>query len=139
MVGTSVTIRYTASGGDYDDDDSVLYAPIDTRVVSVSSALCQSVRMDVGTLGDDYGGYRATLYMLDSPPTLTGRDSFTFSDQPSFSYSEEYKFYYYYLHPGSNFTMSACITDAGYPMTLYLFKGHNRFSDWRDNEYSTKY
>ena len=136
IIVTSVTVRYTSSGGD-SVDSTKLYSPTDTRIVPVNNALCQSLKMNVGAEGDS--GYLATLYVLNAPPKLTGRETFTFNVQPSFSSSSDYQYYYFYLHPGSNFTVSACVTQASYPAKFYLFKGQQNFNRWQDDEYYTGY
>ena len=138
IIGLSVTLRYTSSGG-YSSDSTRLYSPTDTRIVPVNNILCQSLGLSIGYDGNDYGyGYTATLYILNAQPKLTGRETFTFSVQLS-GYTANYKFYYFYLHPGSNFTVSACITDLSASADFYLFKGQRNFNKWQDDEYSTNY
>ena len=139
IIGLSVTLRYTSSGG-YSSDSTRLYSPTDTRIVPVNNILCQSLGLSIGDDGDyEPHGYVATLYILNTRPKLTGRETFTFSVHPSSDYTANYKFYYFYLHPGSNFTVSACITDMSSSANFYLFKGQRNFQNWQDNEYSTNY
>ena len=106
----------------------------------MNNILCQSLGLSVGYDGDyEVYGYLATLYILNAQPKLTGHETFTFSVQPPVDYSRDYVFYYYYLHPGSSFTVSACLTDPTLLVDFYLFKGRNNFKNWQDYEYSPNY
>ena len=131
ILSTVITVRFTVTN--YSDDDGLHYAPTDTRIIPVSKALCQGLTLSVqDTL---YGSYSAQLYMLDSQPKLTGSERFSFNAQPSLF--DEYKYYYFYMYPGSNLTVTACISDfSSGQSTFYLIKGNNHFNKWKDDVYS---
>lgn len=125
---------HSYSGG-YSFDDTRDYDPTDTRIIPFSTTLCQSLKLELSLSSS--AGYITTLYMLSSPPTLTGNETFTVSKQRHFTYND-YVFYYYYLHPGSSFNLSTCVIDSK-SVTFYLFKGHDKFKKWRNNEHSHSY
>ena len=107
---------------DYTDDDGLEYAPTDTRVVSFSNTFCEGLDLS----SDEYDittGYTAKLFMLSSPPKLTGHESFSFSKTISKSTNELY-YIYFYMYPGSKLTISACSDDYLGP-SFYLIKGNN--------------
>lgn len=134
IVVTSVSIRYTSSGGDSDDGQD--YAPTDTRIIPITNSLCQGAKltMQASTI-TSFGHYNVTLYTLDSHPKLTGSESFSVTTQPNL-YSE-YKYYYYYMYPGSNFYVSACLQDSVSQFaTFYIIKGNKNFKKWIDEPYS---
>ena len=125
---STVSVRYTA--GSYSDDDGLDYAPTDTRIVPVSNSFCQNLELNTDDTSDS--GYTATLYMLNAPPMLTGKETFSFSETP-YIISDYYKYYYFYMYPGSSFDVSACIGIlASGSSTFILIKGNHRFSRWLD-------
>jgi preprotein translocase subunit SecG len=119
---TTISVRYTS-----DYDDKLLYAGTDTRIIPVNNALCQGLKLSVNQAQD---GYRATLSLLDSRPPLNRSQTFDISDVKSLGYND-YEFYYYYMYPGSNFTVSACI-DNGHSTyaTFNMIKGDKKFRQW---------
>ena len=127
IVTVSVSVRYTASG----DDDDLSYGPTDTRIISLSNALCEKVKFTSG--GSTYG-YEMNFYTLSSPPKLTGRESFSLlNERPDFSF-HDFQYYYYYMPKGSNLTMSACVLNQNQPrVTFYMIKGNNNFKNWKDD------
>ena len=124
---STVSVRYTA--GSYSDDDGLDYAPTDTRIVPVSNSFCQNLELNTDDTSDS--GYTATLYMLNAPPMLTGKETFSFSVAPNIL-SDRYDYYYFYMYPGSSFTVSACISSASSESTFILIKGNRRFSRWKE-------
>ena len=123
----TLPVRYTV--GKYFDEDGPDYSPNDTRTVPVSKSLCKNLKLTVDVTSDS--GYTVTLYTLNALPMLTGKETFSFSDTP-FIKSNSYKYYYFYMYPGSSFTVSACIsiTDS-VSSTFFLIKGYNRFRQWK--------
>ena len=128
IVTVTVTVRYTASG----DNDDLEYGPTDTRIISVSNALCEKVYF---TARDSDSDVEVHLYALSSRPLLTGRESFSLlNEQPHFTYDQEFQFYYYYMPKGSMFSVYACLLDQSRPrITFYLIQGHKNFGDWKDD------
>ena len=131
ILSATISVHYTASH--YTDDDGLQYSPFDTRIIPVSNALCQGLRLTVE--GSKYGLYCASLYMLKSPPTLTDYDRFEFYDLPSIP-ADHYKYYTFYMYPGSNFTVSVCIsgTFTGHS-TFKLIKSSKTFKEWVNSSY----
>lgn len=128
IVSVSVTVRYTSPS--YTDDDGLQYAPTDTRIIPFTGSLCQNLKLSIESVDSTrILGYDLDLYMLNSRPQLTGKQSFSVTEIPPFR-TNDYVYYYYYLYPGSNFTVSACILESQ-PYNFYLFKGNKNFKKWR--------
>ncbi len=124
-------MRYTAPHLGY-NNEGLSYAPTDTRIIPVSNTLCQGLEL---TVTDNTPNYIASLFMLDSPPKLAGE---VFS-VTSFSH---YNYFYYYLYPGSNFTVSACMNeDTGNQNgTFDLIKGNKYYEQWnQDGPHTSTY
>ena len=124
IVVVPVTLRCTAPG--YLNGEQS-YGPTDTVILPpINTIFCQGLKVT-----STYVLYsNLTLYMLDSPPKLIGRETFAFSDTHSFSDQPFWQdggvnyHYCYYMHPGSNFTVSACILNGeeDSSSTFYVFK-----------------
>ncbi len=126
---SSVTVHYTASDG---GDNGLGYDPTDTRIISVSRPLCQKVKT-FHTGADSAAGYVVHLYSLSSPPTLTGRETFSVKNQqPAFLVTRKYQ---YFMPSGSKFTMSACLVNFSEPLvTYYIIKGAKNYDKWKGNK-----
>lgn len=135
IVSTTVTVRYTASN--YTADDGLHYAPTDTRIIPVSNALCQGLEL---TVDKALSGYTASLSMLDSRPKLAGNERFNIPVNSMYLGPGDYEYYYFYMYPGSNFTVSACISDSinNGPATFNLIRGYKNFNNWIDDPYLVK-
>lgn len=130
IVSTTVTIRYTSSN--YTSDDGLHYAPTDTRIIPVNNALCEGLELAVDSV---LVGYKASLSILNSSPKLSGSERFSISDSPYMGYND-YQYYYFYMYPGSKFTVSACISDGFSAFaTFSMIKGHDTFDDWVDDPF----
>jgi len=123
---SGVIVRHNRGG-------SLSLDPTDTRLVSLSRPFCQTLNIRVSRGSDD--GYIVSLYSLSSPPTLTGRETFSMvNKEPGLSPPPTYR---YYLHEKSNFTVSACIKnpkDLDPLMAYYIIKGNNSYSLWKKNK-----
>lgn len=127
IVSASITFGFTATS-DYTSDDGLHYAPTDTRIIPVSGTFCQGLKLRVDK---SLSGYTASLYMLDSRPELTGNETFSINAS---TYLDDYVYYYYYLYPGSSFTVSSCIDEDTYSsVSFYLIKGHGHYDQWVDS------
>ena len=129
-----LTLRYYVFD-DGKDDDSLRYAPTDTRLISTSGILCQNLKISV-----NHGSANVHMYMLDFPPKLTGHESFKFSAQPKFSQKTKYYVYYFYMHHGSYFNVSACTLGNVKikPVIFFMIKGYSHFQQWQ-NGFDHKY
>ena len=117
-----MSIRFSGNRLDTKND----YAPGDTRIVSHSSIFCQSLTLR------DTSSTAATLYLLREKPQLTGHDNFTNPERYSIAPGDE-NHLYYYLYPGSQFSVSTCLTKSGTVASFYLIKGTGNFSSWSDD------
>ena len=131
IIACVLSVHYTASP-DYTDND-LLYAPIDNRIVPFSNVFCQGLKLEVDVV---QFGYAASLYMLDSPPKLARLEAFSFSDHLNYVGDTDYHYFYYYMYPGSNFSVRACISrNSGGPGFFYLIKGNSNFKTWQNDYY----
>ena len=133
IITITVSVRYTASN--YTDDDGLQYAGTDTRIIPVSGNLCEGLRL---TVNNAQSGYTASLSVLNSRPKLTGSETFAFSGDFHLG-RRDYEYYYFYMYPGSSFTVSACISN-GYTAyaTFNMIKGNSRFNSWIDEPFNVK-
>lgn len=132
-------VRYSALS-QYTANDGLEYSPTDTRIITISHSnartLCQALELRV-TEPIPYS-YDAYLISLESPSflNLTGRETFSFSEQPYIATGDR-QYYYYYMYPGSVFNMSACLLSENHGFGFfYLLKGKNNFTKWLNNDYS---
>ena len=73
----------------------------------------------------DESAVNATLYALSTPPNLTGRN--VLNHTLSIHNKDDYD--YYYLHPGSNVTISACTHTT--PYAFDIIRGRQNFELWQ--------
>ena len=97
----------------------------DTRIISMdpsSLTLCSSAAL---TVPRDESVVNATLHALTTSPNLTGRNELNHT--LSIHNTDDYD--YYYLHPGSNVTISACTHTT--PYTFDIIRGRPNFELWQ--------
>ena len=139
IVGIAVALSVVFSlrfGAPNDSSSSNEYAPNETRSISYSTNLCQSVTAEWDSVLS-YSNSRATFYLLSETPPLNDHDEFAVTDRELFSAYGAYHYWSYYLYPGSNFNASVCKDDS-VNMKFYLIKGQKNFNKWTDNP-SSKY
>lgn len=132
IIVVTVSIRYTSS--DYTDDDGLHYAATDTRIIPVSGSLCEGLRLTVNKAQD---GYTASLSVLNSRPKLNGSETFAFSGNYFLGYNY-YEYDYFYMYPGSKFTVSACISSGNTHATFKMIKGNSKFKSWIEDPFYVK-
>ena len=119
-VITSVAIRYTTSGG------KGYYPPMSTQIIPLSNLFCQSLNVTVLELSYDN---TVSFYLLDSPPELTGR-KLVYDWDTDARFGEEILHYHYGMHPGSHFTVAACLKHDYDLLYFFLIKGNRDFERW---------
>ena len=100
----------------------------DTRIISMDRsilAFCRGLKL---TVNRDETAVTATLYALSTFPALDGRSELnhTLSIHGKDDYS------YYYLHPGSNVTISACTFST--PYRFVIIRGRHNFELWQEGK-----
>lgn len=134
MVVTLVALFFKASGG---ADSSLAYGPTDTRIITVSSTLCDKMQLEVG---ESTPGYKVYLYALNQPPTVTKHSNFHLNEYPIFQYVGAYQYYSYYMLKGSTFDVSACVVNQEQPkFNLYVIKGHENFNNYKNGKVHAEY
>lgn len=96
-----------------------------TREILVSNILfCQELKLEfTGPFDEDDDN--VSVYMLDSPPSLTGRkklymtEDFGFINKVNFSYSYAAND----MYPGSTINMSICLFAGGTSVSIFVFLG----------------
>ena len=102
------------------------YSPGDSRLQSFSSFFCESVTLDVGSTVDDVS---LTLTLINSPPTLSERNSFNTSDQRTIM-PTYFGYWQYYLYPGSNISISVCNLAQNSQIDVYVIEGYSNANNW---------
>ena len=97
----------------------------DTGIISmdpISLTFCTGITL---TVTRDESIVNATLYALSTSPNLTGRNELNHT--LSIHNTDDYD--YYYLHPGSNVTISACTHTT--PYAFDIIRGRPNFELWQ--------
>ena len=108
--------------------DSYYHTVGDTRIISMDPntlAFCSGLMLAVNR---DESTINATLYALSMSPALDGRNELNHT--LSIHGKDDYD--YYYLHLGSNVTISACTLSAQY--SFDIIRGRQNFALWQDGK-----
>ena len=142
-----VTIVSISLGIHYSIKDSIIdptkeYALTDKVIRSYESDFCKGLLARSTNLADSPQS-NATLYLLNSRPSLTDSESFNISTTASFSYVTNYHVWNFNLNAGSKFSFSACYTsNIWYDLDFFLIKGnknHNKWTNDPDRSYAVLY
>ena len=95
--------------------------PGDTRIVPRSNVWCQGTELS----SDKIATSATFLYLLRSMPTLSASSNFTIAENNSIIAPREYLYGTYHLHPGSYFSLTACVSSAAY---FYVIKGSDNLT-----------
>jgi hypothetical protein len=132
-VSTLGALYFKAAGG----ANSLEYGPTDTRIITVSSTLCDKMHLNVG---ESAPGYKVYLYALSQLPTVTKHSIFHLNENPMFQYAGDYQYYSYYMLKGSTFNVSACVLNQEQPrFNFYVIKGHENFVNFMNGEVHAEY
>ena len=72
------------------------------------------------------------LFLVDSHPTLKPTQKIAYKRSYDI-YHRKWRFWYYYLYPGSNFSVNICVDKSG-PMEAFILKGTDTLDKWRNEE-----
>lgn len=106
-------------------------SPGDTRLVSPSSTLCESI-----TLNNPSSTVSATVFLLHRKPIIAARDNFTVTDQFQLARYRDYRYKSFYMYPGSSYTLSSCLTSG--MLAYYVIKGTGNFEKWINTLYASE-
>ena len=121
VLSISLSIRYNDN-----NEDNNYFAAGDTRIISYSPSFCDGLTLS--------GDNSATLYLLRNTPPLSGPTNTLTVQAPSPIKPDTYQYLYYYLHYGSEFTLTYCIEDGSITSLSFAFiKGKNNFNNWVDD------
>eukprot|EP00731_Ephydatia_muelleri_P028609 Em0020g253a len=110
---------------------SSTFSPSDTRILSVSSELCQGAKLNTPTSLTT--GVTASLYLLQTKPRLA-KDNFTLTyTKPNLALSNSYEYLSFYIYPGTNYSLSACLGSGSSAVTYLVIKGTSTFNQWVDS------
>ena len=131
-ISTAVIVRYSAS-----PDYTGSYSPTDSRTIpDVSSTLCQGLQLTARPDEEttSIGSYTVSLYALDSPPVLTGREIIDYPRDEARLELKMHDYYYFgfYMYPGSGLEVDICMgteTLDGY-VFFYVLQGRGIINDW---------
>lgn len=97
------------------------YSPGDSRLISFSSFFCDGINLGVNSVNTS-----ATIYVVDTPPSITEVNNFTIVDRRTLNISN-YRFWQYYLYPKSVILISVCSDKR---LDLYIIKGNSNANNW---------
>ena len=145
-VSLSLSIHYGSSADSNDLDTVKEYALTDKVIRSYNHDFCQgleavSTDVPVGNLQSN-----ATLYLLNSRPSLTDSEHFNLSERTNLdSTTTNYHSWNFYLNAGSKASFNVCYPldmSGNYYVKFYLIKGtknHNKWTGDPDSSYAVKY
>ena len=106
----------------------VFFSPGETRLASFGSFFCDEVTL----VSNSSAG--ATLYLITDTPPLTDRNDFTINSSLTLP-DNFFKYWNYYLYPGSTFSSSFRTRSNSDSGTVFLFKGKNSIQRWFRNPF----
>ncbi len=107
LISIIIGLCFT-TGKSYSNYD---YGPADTRLFNFSKSFCQSLSLEATYSSTNE--YNISFYMLSSNPGLFAQENF--SIQEKIIIAEGAQYYLFYMHSGSEVTVSACFLDSGRP------------------------
>lgn len=108
-----------------DSVDENRYTPGDSRLITLDTFFCRGAEVSSSDYGEDSP---MGVYLLSKEPPLTDRNAFTV-DHLVDVLEYDYKYWHFYLHPGSNVSVGACTSNAR-PYTFYVIEGSSDFNKW---------
>ena len=139
MVSINISIPFWfTSSGDNDPDE---YTLTDTVIVPFTK-FCRGLEIESkDSVESENSESNATLYLLNSCPTLTGHEAFTHTHTVSFTKASEYaQVWSLILHPGSTLEFESCYIPAGKKgsetikgIAFYLIQGDENYNNWVDD------
>ena len=121
-----VTVTYQRNGTTF----SSTLSPADTRIVIVSSELCQGAKLN--SLSSQTTGVTASLYLLQNKPTLI-KDNFTLTYTESLVLTNSYQYLSFHLYSGTKYSLIACLSAGSSSVTYLVIKGTSTFNQWVDS------
>ena len=121
VLVTPVTVTYQKMSRPL----SFVFTPGETRIVPLSNTWCQATTLYSGSLVT----VATSLYLLQTTPTLTATSNITLTNNDILS-SNTYKSWAFYLHPGSNFSITGCVKYANYKVQFLAIKGRSSYDAW---------
>ena len=100
----------------------------DTRIINMDHSSLTFCRGFMLAVNRDESTVSATFYALSTSPTLNGRNELNHT--LSIHGKDDYD--YYYLHPGSNVTISACTHSTQF--SFDIIRGRQNFELWLDGK-----
>ena len=128
VMGICAASVYLSKGGRGSSKD---YPLMYTQEISVSNIFCQDLKLEFTDENSDEGSHNVSVYMLDSPPTLTGR-------KQSYMQDDTFPFIYKvngfdnfsssivsndHIYPGSTINVSACLNADLTSVSIFVFVG----------------
>ena len=123
---TLVTFGSTLAEGKFE------YSPGDTRLLDYT-VFCQALTVEFSNPSLNIGP--SVLYVLNSLPTLTDTDCFSFCRKEVLNNSNEYYEWNLHFYSGSVVEVTGCTYGNG-SAKYYLIKGNKGFDDWKLNSQS---
>lgn len=106
------------------------YNSKDTSVIPYNYRLCQGLTL---TSNFDTKNPSASLFLLKTPPTLNGSESFLIQREIDLDEATSNETWAVNLYPGSNVSVLVCGGELHLPVVFYVIKGSDNYSRWSDD------
>ena len=126
VIGLSVGLGVRARNTPKSDIATDFYSPGDSRLISLSSFFCDSVRFSVESEATG-----AAFFLVDSAPPLTDQNNFTINSDSTLD-QNGYHFWQYHLYPNSRASIDVCTDCSRVFLDIYVIKGNTNFNKWGD-------
>ena len=135
IVSISVVLHYGTDSNDL--DDPIEYDLTDKVILSYKGDFCEGLQA-VSTNTPNSAQSNATLYLLRSPPPLTGSESINVSEILNLKNNNYFHYWYFYLNTGSTSSIKVCYPSASsYNVKFYLIKGTASYNRWTNDPHSS--
>ena len=133
-INISIPFWFTSSNSDNPDE----YTLTDTVIIPYTK-FCNGLKIESkDSVQSENSDSTATLYLLNSSPSLSAHENFTHDHSVYFTKSKDTQIWSLNMHPGSTFNFEVCyIPIKGIPtmkeVVYYLIQGDESYSNWVDD------
>ena len=120
----------------HDDLSGFAYSPGGSYLLSLSPL--SIMLYDSITLEVKHTTTVTKLFLVDSRPPLKHDTTKIVHKRTYDIHYENYLHWYYYLYPGSNFSVNICV-DKSSPMEAFMLRGIDTLNKWLDNDMKLEY
>ena len=130
-INISIPFWFTSSNSDNPDE----YSLTDMIIIPYTK-FCSSLKINSkDSVQSEISESTANLYLLNSPPSLSGHENFTHEHNVLFTKSKDTQIWSLNMHPGSTFNFEVCYkgTRMIREVVYYLIQGDENYNNWVDD------